>query len=154
MGHLFEQHVENTVRQFRGQVVPGRLFGSDEELVLPITRSVDRIRLNDPNGEFGDRPDSYELDLVLTGEAPGDLWAVECKHRRGALTRTMVERFLRSARAIERGRDLHFNQLWIVAPRGIRPDANALAMEHGVLRSGRRQLEALGRILHKSFDRG
>lgn len=61
----------------------------------------------------------------------------------------MIERFLRSARAVERARGNSFARLWIVAPRGIRPDANALAEQHGLLRSGRRQLEALGRLVQE-----
>jgi hypothetical protein len=64
----------------------------------------------------------------------------------------MVERFLRSVRAVERARDIRFAHLWIVAPRGIRPDASALATQYGVLRSGRRQLEALGRALGEPFS--
>ncbi|MBI4492840.1 MAG: AAA family ATPase [Chloroflexi bacterium] len=153
MGRLFEQQVENTVRQFRGQTVPGRLFGVDGALALPATSSVERMRLDDPHGTYGEAPDSYELNLVLAGGTSGERWAIECKHRRGALTRGMVERFLKSVRAIERARGVHFTHLWIVAPRGIRPDASALATEHGLLRSGRRQLEALGRLLDEPFDR-
>jgi hypothetical protein len=90
----------------------------------------------------------YELDLVVTGEE-GELWAIECKHRRGTLTHPMVERFLQSTRAIERARRIHFTRLWIVAPRGIRPDANELAIANSILRSGRRQLEALARLLNE-----
>jgi hypothetical protein len=151
MGYLFEQQVENTVRQFHGQTVAGRLFGVDGEVTLPVTRSVERIRLDDPKGEYGEGPDSYEIDLVLVGEAQDELWAIECKHRRGALTRAMVERFIRSVRAVERGRHIRFARLWIVAPRGIRPDASALGTQYGVLRSGRRQLETLGRELREPF---
>ena len=151
MGRLFEQHVENTVRQFRGQAMPGKLFGIDGEVTLPITRSVERLRLDDQKGEYGEGPDSYEIDLVLMAEAQEELWAIECKHRRGALTRAMVERFIRSVQAVERARGIHFARLWIVAPRGIRPDASTLATQRGVLRSGRRQLESLGRALREPF---
>lgn len=151
MGRFFEQQVENTVRQFRGQTMPGKWFGVDGEVMLPVTRSLERIRLDDPTGEHGEGPDSYEIDLVLVGEAQAELWAIECKHRRGALTQAMVERFLRSVRAVERARGIRFAHLWIVAPRGIRPDARAVATQRGVLRSGRRQLEALGRALREPF---
>ncbi|HLH74392.1 MAG TPA: hypothetical protein VKX96_13975 [Chloroflexota bacterium] len=72
----------------------------------------------------------------MTGEADGEIWAIECKHRRGALTRPMVERFWQSARAIEQAR-------------GIRPDANQVATAEGILRSGRRHLEALARHLNE-----
>jgi hypothetical protein len=151
VGRLFEQQVENTIRQFRGQTMPGRLFGVDGEVILPVTRSVERVRLDDPTGDYGEGADSYEIDLALVGGAPEELWAIECKYRRGALTQAMVERFLRSVRAVERARGVRFAHLWIVAPRGIRPDASALATQHGVLRSGRRQLEALGRVLREPF---
>ena len=149
MGRLFEQQVENLVRQFRGQTVPGKLFGLDGELTLPITNSVERLRLDDAKVEYGEGPDSYELDLVLVGSSSGERWAIECKHRRGAITRPMIERFLRSAHAVERAQGIRFAYLWIVAPRGIRPDANALAEQHGMLRSGCRQLETLGRLVQE-----
>ena len=149
MGHLFEQQVENLVRRFRGQTVPGRLFGLDGDLTLPITNSVERLRLDDAKGEYGEGPDSYELDLVLIGSSSRERWAIECKHRRGAITRPMIERFLRSAHAVEQSQGTPFTHLWIVAPRGIRPDANGLADQHSMLRSGRRQLEALGRLVQE-----
>ncbi|MGI8913244.1 MAG: AAA family ATPase [Chloroflexota bacterium] len=149
MGHLFEQQVENTVRRFRGQTVPGKLFGLDGDLTLPVTNSVDRLRVDDAKGEYGDGPDSYELDLVLVAASPEERWAVECKHRRGAITRPMIERFMRSTQGVERAQGTRFAHLWIVAPRGIRPDANELASRHGILRSGRRQLEVLDRLLQE-----
>lgn len=67
------------------------------------------------------------------------------RNRRGAITRAMVGRFVRSVWAVERARAIHFSRLWIVASRGIRPDATAWADEVAILRSGRRQLEALVR---------
>jgi hypothetical protein len=145
MGRLFEQKVENLVRRFRGQTVPGKLFGLDGELTLPITdtNSIERLRLDDAKGEYGEGPDSYELDLVLVGASSGERWAIECKHRRGALTRPMIERFLRSAHAAERAQGIPFSRLWIVAPRGIRPDANALADQHGIALGGARGLGVL-----------
>jgi hypothetical protein len=64
----------------------------------------------------------------------------------------MVERFLRTAQVIAAAHRLVFAQQWIVAPRGIRPDALALSRKHGVLTSGRRQLERLEQLLTASFE--
>jgi hypothetical protein len=159
MGALFERRVENVVRQFRGQVVPGALFGVDGEVHLPVVTDAGPVRVDDPDGRYGsdtggaadreapDSPDSYELDVVSVGERPDDRWAVEAKHRRGAITAAMVERFVRSARAIERARGVRFARLWIVAPRGVRPDAAARIRDAGAFASGLRQLERLERSL-------
>jgi hypothetical protein len=75
---------------------------------------------------------------------------VECKHRAGATTRAMLDRFVRGARAIERARQLTVMRLWVVAPSGFRADAVAYADEQGILRSGRRQLDGLERALRSA----
>lgn len=110
------------------------------------------MRLDDPGGRYGDGPDSYELDVVTDGDGPEDRWAVEAKHRRGALTRPMVERFLRAARAVEAARGERFLRLWVVASRGARPDAQQLIQEAGLLSSGLRQLDHLERLVGGTHD--
>lgn len=152
LGSLFERQVENLARQFRGQSVGGELFGMGGSVRLPATREAGRVRVEDPRGQHGYGPDTYEVDIVTTGDGPEDCWAIEVKHRRGAITRPMVERFLRSAQVVARVHPLPFARLWIVAPRGIRPDALALAREHGILTTGRRQLERLERSVAGAFD--
>ncbi|MBA2240203.1 MAG: ATP-binding protein [Solirubrobacterales bacterium] len=151
MGTLFERRVENLARQFRGQTVEGALLGATEPVRLPNTREAGKLRVEDSRGEYGDRPDTYEVDVVTMGDAPEDCWAIEAKHRRGAITRSMVERLLRSARVVARVHALELARLWIVAPRGIRPDAAQLARERGVLVSGMRQMERLERLAADSF---
>lgn len=152
VGRLFEHRVENLARQFRGQTVDGRLFGVDGPLHLPATREAGTLRVDDPTGQYGDRPDTYEVDVVTIGARPEDCWAIEAKHRRGAITRLMVERFVRAAAVVSQVHARRFAQLWIVAPRGIRADAAELAREHGILTSGLRQLERLERQVAVSFD--
>jgi hypothetical protein len=152
LGVLFERQVENVVRQCRGQTVEGRLFGTDQPIRLPHTREASKLRVEDPQGQYGVGPDSYEVDIVTRGESAVDCWAIEAKHRRGAITRPMVERFLRSAQVVATARGLTFAERWIVAPRGIRPDALALAQQEGILASGRRQLERLERLVAQSLD--
>jgi hypothetical protein len=152
MGTLFERRVENLARQFRGQTIDGRLFGVTGPVRVPMTREAGALRVDDPRAEYGERPDTYEVDVVTTGASPDDCWAIEAKHRRGAITRPMVERFLRSADVVARAHVLRFAHRWIVAPRGIRPDAAELAREHGVLTSGLRQLDRLDRLVAASFE--
>lgn len=151
MGALFERRVENVARQFRGQTVDGKLFGMAGPVHLPATREAGKLRVEDAQGRYGDGPNTYEADIVTTGGGPEDCWAIEAKHRRGAITRPMVERFLRSAQVVALAHRLRFAHLWIVAPRGIRPDAAELARERGVLASGLRQLERLERLGADSF---
>lgn len=152
MGALFERRVENLARQFRGQTVDGQLFGVAEPVRLPATQEAGALRVEDPRGQYGEGADTYEVDIVTMGDGPEGCWAIEAKHRRGAITRPMVERFLRSAEVVARAHSLRFTRLWIVAPRGIRPDAAGLARERGVLMSGLRQLERLERLAAASFD--
>jgi hypothetical protein len=152
MGTLFERRVENVTRQFRGQTVDGRLFGTAEPVRLPTTCYAGKLRVEDPEGQYGYGPATYEVDIVTTGDSPEDYWAIETKHRRGAITRPMVERFLRSAQVVATAHDLRFARRWIVAPRGIRPDALGLARKQAVFTSGLRQLERLERLGAESFE--
>lgn len=152
MGTLFERRVENLVRQFRGQLVDGRLFGQAGQCQLPVVRAAGRVVVPDSEGRYGPGPDTYELDIVTMGDGPADVWAVEAKHRQGALTRRMVERFLENVRGVAANEGLTFAQRWIVAPRGIRPDAEALARREGLLVSGLRQLRHLERLGQRVFE--
>ena len=147
MGTLFERRVENVTRQFAGQTVPGKLFGVDGEVRLPKVSSVRSLRFDDAEDELGPGTASYEVDLVTIGDHPEDVWAVEAKHRAGAVTSAMIERFQTNARAIAAGHHLTIAQHWIVASRGIRADAAELARNDGMLMSGLRQLEQLERVL-------
>jgi AAA+ ATPase superfamily predicted ATPase len=147
MGTLFERRVENVTRQFAGQTVPGKLFGVEGDVRLPVVNRVGLMRVDDNRGQYGPNPDSYEVDLVTTGDHPEDVWAIEAKHRAGAVTAAMLERFLANARAVAAAHQLTIARHWIVATRGIRADAAALARSNGVLTSGLRQLEQLERVL-------
>lgn len=143
MGMLFEKRVENLIRQFAGQEVDGKLLGIEEKITLPTVREIRRVRVDDPRGLYGDGPDSYELELVTIGDRPADCWGVEAKHRRGAMTRKMVERYLENVRAIEKAEKLSFHRRWLVVTRGVRADATALIQAEGILVSGIRQIEKL-----------
>lgn len=146
MGTLFEKRVENLVRQFGGQEVDGGHFGISERVVVPRARRIQRIRVDDPQGLYGNDSDSYEIEIVTTGDHPEDCWAVECKHRKGAVTVNMVNRFVQTARAVEKAKGIVFHRLWIVSNRGIRGDAASLARAEGILMSGSRQIEQLERL--------
>jgi hypothetical protein len=101
------------------------------------------VRVADPGGKYGDGPDTYEVDVVTSGLGPEDVWGVEAKHRRSAIAEAMVRRFKKNADAIARAKGQEFARLWIVSPRGIRPDAAELARGAGILFSGMRQLDKL-----------
>jgi hypothetical protein len=130
---------------------PGRLFGVDGDVRLPTVQDARPYRLDDPDARYGDRADTYDLDIVTEGATPDDAWAIECKHRAGALTVAMVEWFIASANAVECATGTTFARRWIVAPRGIRADANALAARHGLLRSGRKQLEKIAQTVERPY---
>ncbi len=75
MGRLFERRVENVARQFRGQTDEGRLFGSAEPIMVPVVLQAGRVKVDDPKGEHGERPDGCEIDVVTSGARPADCWA-------------------------------------------------------------------------------
>ncbi len=143
IGALFEKRLENLVRQFQRQIVGGELFGVEGDVKLPVVRDAGKVRVEDPTGKYGDSPDTYEVDVVTTGLGPEDVWGVEAKHRRSAITAAMVRRFIKNAEGIAKAQGQEFARLWIVAPRGIRPDAAELAREARILFSGMRQLDKL-----------
>ena len=143
MGTLFERRAENLVRQFAGQEVDGKLLGTTGKLILPTVQHVQQVKVNDPRGLYGKQPDNYELEIVTAGNTPADCWGVEAKHRRGAMTKAMVERLLENVRAIEKAEGLVFSRLWIVANRGIRADAIPLIKAEGILTSRNREIEKL-----------
>jgi AAA+ ATPase superfamily predicted ATPase len=152
MGTLFEKRVENLVRQFRGQEGDGKLLGTEGTIRLPAVREAGTVRVDNPRGRHGARPDSYEVDIVTIGDGQDDCWAIEVKHRQGAITEAMVRRFVESARAVATERGLRFAHLWMVAPRGIRPEGLALARREGVLTSGMRDLVRLERMVASEFS--
>lgn len=86
IGALFEKRLENLVRQFQGQTVSGKLFGVDGEVRLPVVRDAGKARVPDPEGQYGEGPDTYEVDIVTAGPGREDTWGVEAKHRRAAIT--------------------------------------------------------------------
>lgn len=146
MGTLFEKRVENLVRQFAGQEVEGRLLGTTGTLTLPTVRQLRQLKKDDPRGLYGTGPGSYELEVVTEGGSAADCWGIEAKHRRGAVTRAQVERFLLNARILERAYGFEFARLWIVASKGVRSDAQPLIQAEGILSSGLRQIEQLERL--------
>lgn len=146
MGPLFEKRVENLVRQFAGQELEGKLLGVTGRFLLPTVRHVRQLKKDDPQRLYGGRPDTYELDVTTEGDTPADCWAIEVKHRRGAVTKAQVERFLVNARALEKAYNIKFAHLWIVANRGVRSDAIPLIRAGGILTSGLRQIERLERL--------
>ncbi len=146
MGKLFEKRVENLVRQFAGQEVEGKQFGVEGKISLPKVKDVRQVKVDDPKGLYCDGPDSYELEVVATGDRPEDCWGVEAKHRRGALTRKQVERFLKTIHVIQKAEGLAFRKHWIIATSGVRRDASELIKAEGILVSGIRQIERLERL--------
>jgi hypothetical protein len=87
------------------------------------------IRLDDPEGRYGDGLDNDELELVTDRESTEDRRAVACKHHAGAMTRRMLERFVRIARTVDRARAITCSRLWVVAAIGFRADAETYADE-------------------------
>ncbi len=147
MGDLFEKRVQNLVRQFKGQKVEGKLFASEVDVQLPNPREITaNLSVNDPKGLYSDGPDTYELDLLIQGDDPREVWAVEDKHRKTAITIPMIERFQKTVRAVEKAKGLTFSHLWMVATKGIRSESQDRAKAEGIMVTGIRQLGKLEKL--------
>lgn len=116
-------------------------------MIRAIIGQLGKLRPDDPEARYGERPDTYEIDVATSGDDPNDSWAVEAKHRRGAITVAMVERLFHSVDVVEQAHAMRFARRWMVAPRGIRQDALTRLRAAGALASGLRQIERLEREL-------
>lgn len=146
LGSVFEKQVHNVVRQFRGQTVPAKLFGSDNQVVLPIIDDVQTIDLPDPSRQFSGKPGSVEIDGVSTGT---QTWLIEAKHRRGGITVGQVEAFLAKCAFFEETSGRHVDVRWIVSGTGFRRDARALCLQNGVYSTDATRMRQLERALRR-----
>jgi hypothetical protein len=144
VGLMFEKRVHNVLRQFRGQTVSGRLFGTAGQVVLPSVEDVRNVVLSDPKGEVSGSPGSVELDGVTRGS---ERWCVECKHRAGGVTSAAVDRFDRASRFFETVSGERLGRRWYVSQTGFRIDARARCEELGIYFSTLRDLNQLERVL-------
>jgi hypothetical protein len=144
MGETFAKRVHNALRQFRGQDIPGRLFGAAARIVLPEIAEVRDVELPDPDGRLSGKPGSVEIDAVATGSAT---WAVECKYRAGGVTAAQVERFVRACRFYEEQTGRTIYTRWYVSQTGFRSEAREKCLAEGILTSTTGDLKQLERLL-------
>ncbi len=144
MGEMFEKRVHNVLRQFRGQVVSGKLFGCTEQLVLPTINEVRNMELPDPEGEFSGSSGSVEIDAIAGGS---QTWAVECKHCAGGVTVAYVNKFLRACKFYEEKTSRKIDRRWYVSQTGFRSDAREKCLEEGIYFSTTRDLQRLERAV-------
>lgn len=144
MGEMFEKRIDNALRQFRGQVVSGRLFGASGQITLPSFADAKSAVLSDPKGVFSGEPGSVEIDSIATGT---ETWAIEAKHRAGGVTVAKVDRFVQACKFYEQQTGQHIDKLWYLSQTGFRAEARQKCEVEGIYFSILRDLAQLERIL-------
>ena len=98
----------------------------------------------DPEGLIGPPGGETEVDGVTDGS---ELWLIEAKHVRYAVTEAVVARFLVKRILVERALGRNVDRMWIASDAGFRTGARERCEQAGVLMSGARQLTQLERAL-------
>ena len=144
MGKMFEKRVHNILRQFRGQVVSGKLFGAADRRTLPVIGEVHNVELPDPEGKSSGEPGSVEIDAIAPGS---ETWAVECKHRAGGATVAQVAKFLRACEFYEEKTSQRIDRRWYISQTGFRSEAREKCLTEGIYFSTIRDLQRLERAV-------
>ncbi len=132
LGSVQESLVRELMRSFKGQVIEGRWFGSEQSIRLPVFSEVNRYQTED--GQI-------ELDVLATVSS-GQGWIVEVKWKNKRAGRKELVKLVEHAL----GRKA---QGWYISKAGFTSDALTYAMEQGVYVSDEAGLHELKKVLTK-----
>lgn len=141
-GKVLELLVQNLFRTFRGEKLPGELFGFKSEIVVPQFSQVGSIKAKLPTTS------EYEIDIY--GEYEQDfekmVWLVECKYRAlKRLNKEEVERILEAAKVVERQFAASGVVVWLISTAGFTADALELMRERSCLYSTKEEINLLAK---------
>jgi hypothetical protein len=132
LGSAQESLVRELMRSFKGQVVEGQWFGSDQSIRLPVFSEVNRYQTEDGQ---------VELDALAT-DSIGNRWIVEVKWKNKRVGKKEL------AKLVEHVQDRKA-QGWYISKAGFTSDALSYAMEQGIYVSDEVSLQELKKILSK-----
>ena len=132
LGSAQESLVRELMRSFKGQVVAGRWFGSEQPIKLPEFSEVNRYQTEDGQ---------VELDVLATASS-GLGWIVEVKWKNKRAGRKDLAKLVEQAL----GRKA---QGWYISKAGFTSDALTYAMEQEIYVSDEAGLHELKKVLTK-----
>ena len=143
VGALVKARIEALLNRFDGRTVPGRLFHTEGEVVLPRFHAVADTKVKPP----GER--EYQIDLQGRWHTEKlDLWAwvVEIKHWKRRVTADVVERFVEAYTALARETKLDGTVKWLVNKGGFTRGAIEALEQHDIYYSGAAEINELLRM--------
>lgn len=140
-GKLLELLVQNILHSFRGEELPGSLFGTDKTVFAPHFSQVGSISSKLPNSE------EYEIDAFGDYLDRGEhvIWVTECKNRIQPVNKQEVERTLRAAAVAQNSFKASRAFIWFVSTAGFTADAKTLLEEHGCYYSANAEINSLAK---------
>jgi hypothetical protein len=134
---VLEEEVYNVMTRFQGQKVPGRLFGSEEDIVLPI---FDRIL---PNATLSRQDIRYHVDIFA--ENNDKSWVVEVAGM--SFVGHNGRQKLEGLEAIGR---ISRSQLWLVALSDVPDRVRLMAKNKMIYITGKTEWHELKTIIENS----
>lgn len=139
----FESHVREICRNFKGQILPGHLFGVRGEVTVPTGPKVEKFEVYDESGEVHGHPASIEVDLYLRDS---QCWVGEIKHENRIVTIPDIKLLLRKSSFLEKNQHLKVDRLWFIALRGFKKDAREFASKNQIYLSTGGDMKEIGRL--------
>ena len=132
LGSAQESLVRELMRSFKGQVVAGQWFGSEQPIRLPVFSEVNRYQTEDGQ---------VELDALATPSS-GQGWITEVKWKNKRAGKKEITKL------VEHAQDRK-SQGWFISKAGFTSDALFYAIEQGVYVSDEAGLQELKKALAK-----
>ena len=139
-GYVAEIHMSQILLNSQHKTLPGRVFHSDDDIVMPRRFSYvqHRMRLGAGKGN--------EIDLL--GAAGSEVWVCQSKWvTRDAIGRKVLEDLLVQAEMVKQERAPLILRMWLFAYNGLTKDARQFAHTNGILWSSKEELNELLRLL-------
>lgn len=125
----YEEEVSGVIKHFNGQKISGRLFGIEDDVILPImTKVIPGCARPQMSG------DPTTVDFLLEGKDKN--WVIDLKSLRNKTQFEAVNQVLSSASSFE-------SQPWLIVFHEIDPRARAYAQSKGVLITGIKEFAEL-----------
>ncbi len=132
LGTAQESLVRELMRSFKGQMVAGKWFGSEQPVRLPLFSTVDRYQAEDGQ---------VELDALATGST-GIGWVVEVKWKSKRAGKKELAKFIQHTQ----DRDA---QGWYISKAGFTAEALSFAAGQGIYVSDEASLQEIKKALLK-----
>ncbi|PKO16791.1 MAG: hypothetical protein CVU38_21740, partial [Chloroflexi bacterium HGW-Chloroflexi-1] len=141
VGELVEARIAALMARFDGRRVPGRLFGVEDEIVLPrFTFVYDTV-------VKGAADQERQVDQIGAWWLDGEMavWVVEIKHWAKRVDASVVAGFVELCQAVSREKRVPPERMvkWLVNAGGFTAGALAAMTEAGILHSGAAEINEL-----------